>query len=1011
MSCRTASTLRPFRVPTGDESLSANSGQTELTRHPTKAFKMLGRAVDNYQPAAPKREPSIASQVVASQKSSPAAQKSVDTMLKGAAASKNRGSIGGWAEPTTNARPFNRTISGSSFKSIPGTYSTEDKRPYSTMNQNDNPAATQDPIQKVRSWDAGHHDMGVPGLFANARENAPGRSLNVIDLEADVVDLTQDEAPQKSHIPPPNKPSFEVQIGMDEDFGSDSEIDLDVEYALPLPKKPTEPLQPVSVNRDSTQMLPPEPITTSRGLPIPSSATGWSSSPVSHWEAPSLKPTTMQAVQQQRSAPPPSSEPSIDANPRPAKRRTTPWAKRESEMSQRSDTSNQPYKAARLFYTTHQETPRIVESQHFEAPEFSGPYCHRCQGNGHVMPACPHNNKNTPQPPPAPDTFTPLPKDEKPPWNATAGTMREQQKAFKEQQRLKKAGRSKGAIEDLFGGEKKKMESSKRLRPAEIFLSKEQQNVLNLVTAQKKSVFFTGSAGTGKSVLMRAIISDLQRTYRQTPENVAVTASTGLAACNIGGVTLHSFAGIGLGKESVPELVKKIMRNNKAKQRWLKCKVLVIDEISMVDGELFDKLEGIARLVKKNARPFGGIQLVVTGDFFQLPPVPDFGSGRNIRFAFDADTWQTSVHHTIGLTEVFRQRDPGMSILHSIISILLTMLPVFANMLNEMRLGKIPDSTLKAFRSLDRPLPPSTIDPTELFPTRNEVDRSNTHKMAALKGKGKLYVAEDGGTIKDKQQLDRLLANIMAPKMIELKKGAQVMLIKNMDEGLVNGSLGRVTRFATEQAFGMFVEGKISELYDSEDEQQAQLSQEAKRRIRAFGGINPANSTKTQEQRWPVVAFVLADGTERELLVQPEDWKVELPNGEVQAQRRQLPLILAWALSIHKAQGQTLERVKVDLKKVFENGQAYVALSRATTQEGLWVKNFNAKAVMAHPRVGEFYESLYSVNKALKHPTVKQKPKETGEVPDDVIVAGMGGGGGAQDEWDEDEEAFRLTYG
>jgi len=151
----------------------------------------------------------------------------------------------------------------------------------------------------------------------------------------------------------------------------------------------------------------------------------------------------------------------------------------------------------------------------------------------------------------------------------------------------------------------------------------------------------------------------LRRRHARDPDRIAVTASTGLAACNIGGITLHSFAGIGLGRESVDQLVKKIKRNNKAKTRWLRTKVLIIDEISMVDGDLFDKLEGVARSLKNNGRPFGGIQLVVTGDFFQLPPVPD--GGKLVKFAFEANTWNTSVDHTIGLTQIFRQKDPGMA--------------------------------------------------------------------------------------------------------------------------------------------------------------------------------------------------------------------------------------------------------------------------------------------------------------------------------------------------------------
>lgn len=254
------------------------------------------------------------------------------------------------------------------------------------------------------------------------------------------------------------------------------------------------------------------------------------------------------------------------------------------------------------------------------------------------------------------DMATPYAKDKRQkkdkdlyPWNTTASAVKEQQKKHREE--AKKIRNVEGTEDSVS-----KAKSTQK-RPARVFLSDEQQHVLELVIEKKKSVFFTGSAGTGKSVLMREIISSLRKKYSREPDRVAVTASTGLAACNVGGVTLHSFAGIGLGKEEVPELVKKIKRNQKAKHRWMRTKVLVVDEVSMVDGELFDKLESIARQIRNNARPFGGIQLVITGDFFQLPPVPE--NNRVAKFAFDAATWSTSVEHTIGLHHVFRQKDPS----------------------------------------------------------------------------------------------------------------------------------------------------------------------------------------------------------------------------------------------------------------------------------------------------------------------------------------------------------------
>ncbi|KAL1844399.1 hypothetical protein VTJ49DRAFT_78 [Mycothermus thermophilus] len=507
-----------------------------------------------------------------------------------------------------------------------------------------------------------------------------------------------------------------------------------------------------------------------------------------------------------------------------------------------------------------------------------------------------------------------------------------------------------------------------------INLSAEQQYVKTLVVDRGQSVFFTGPAGTGKSVLMRAIIHDLKKKYARDPERVAVTASTGLAACNIGGMTLHSFAGIGLGKEDVNTLVKKIRRNPKAKTRWAKTKVLIIDEVSMVDGELFDKLSQIGRIIRNNGRPWGGIQLVITGDFFQLPPVPEgAGKERESKFAFDAATWSMSIDHTIGLTEVFRQRDPGM--------------------LNEMRLGKISDETVRSFQALSRPLTfDDGIEVTELFPTRQEVDSSNQRRLKALTGKVYRYDAIDTG---DPKIRDRLLANMMAPPSIELKKGAQVMLIKNMDDTLVNGSLGTVVGFMTEATFEM-----KAGIDDSE------MESDAKRRVRAFTNAL-SESSKTDNKEYPVVAFHNVDGVQRQILCVPEDWKVELPTGEVQAARKQLPLILAWALSIHKAQGQTLERVKVDLGKVFEKGQAYVALSRATTKQGLQVLNFQKSRVMAHPRVVEFYNKLYSAEAALKKKaagsitsyTVKQPVPADGSARNPVSLL------------DEDEEETMTAYG
>ena len=213
--------------------------------------------------------------------------------------------------------------------------------------------------------------------------------------------------------------------------------------------------------------------------------------------------------------------------------------------------------------------------------------------------------------------------------------------------------------------------------------------------------------------------------------------------------------------------------------------------------------------------------------------------------------------------------------------------------------------------------------------------------------------------MQDVTQRDKLLSNCMAPPSITLKKGAQVMLIKNIDETLVNGSVGKVIAFMDEKTFEIYHEDEdgFQAMNGSDDERMTS----SRKKLKDLIAKDMPGST---QRKWPLVRFAIADGSSRDLLCQPEQWNIELPSGEIQASRLQVPLILAWALSIHKAQGQTLDRVKVDLGKIFEKGQAYVALSRATCQEGLQVNRFDPKKVMAHDRVRTFYNGLYAVNEA-----------------------------------------------
>ncbi|QSZ37191.1 hypothetical protein DSL72_009285 [Monilinia vaccinii-corymbosi] len=748
--------------------------------------------------------------------------------------------------------------------------------------------------------------------------------------------LSRDGAFQET----PNS-SFDFVQFNEDDLSDDDKIDFDIDYALPA--------QPLSTN--TSMPAPPKP--TRPTIPS-SSAQTWSSSPPSHKETP---PGALKRREREKLAAQSAIVIEDDEMP-PSKRRTLPWVDRKSQQD-------------KVFYRQEK-----VKQSGFQVTGGSSatPACIKRNEARHYTTECPTIGKGDP------NTLYFTQEDKTTHWMTNAKTIADGKKLARERSKRRTDDAEKAAAHG----------HSKTAKLAPMQLTDEQARVKDLVVDHGKSVFFTGSAGTGKSVLMRSIIAALKKKYVRDGDRVAVTASTGLAACNIGGVTLHSFGGIGLGKEDVPTLIRKIKKNNKAKLRWTRTKVLIIDEISMVDGDLFDKLEEIARGMRNNGRPFGGIQLVITGDFFQLPPVPDsHQKSRGVKFAFDAVTWGTAIHHTIGLTQVFRQKDP-----------------VFANMLNEMRLGKVSQDTIKAFAGMKRAINyEDDLTATELFPTRNEVENSNTSRLRSLHGKSYRFEAIDSGSITDLGVRDKLLSNMMAPKSIELKKGAQVMLIKNMDDGLVNGSLGKVVAFMSEKSF---------EIYDSNpdilnEKENSDAEEEHKRqsdlaKFKQSNFLFPSTGISSNGRLFPLVRFSIPDGTIRDLLVQPEEWKIELPNGEVQAQRTQLPLILAWALSIHKAQGQTLERVKIDLKKVFENGQAYVALSRATSQAGLEVQNFDPKKVMAHPRVAEFYNSLYSVNQALAHPRVAKA--DPPKVPKDPIKPFMD-----DPFFDEDEEEMASRLG
>ena len=447
------------------------------------------------------------------------------------------------------------------------------------------------------------------------------------------------------------------------------------------------------------------------------------------------------------------------------------------------------------------------------------------------------------------------------------------------------------------------------------------------LTAVKKgrNIFLTGAGGTGKSHTIRAIIE-------WASLRVAVTAMTGCAAlllnydtCKVKAKTLHSWAGIGLGKGSPSELAEAVKRSKHATKRWIQAQLLIVDEISMMTPGLLERLDYVARQVRKQPDTrFGGLQIVFAGDFCQLPPI---GSATAM-FAFESPLWSTLIDETHNLTQIVRQADP-----------------VFQKILTEARLGDLSPESLAILQSrkgLDWSNPAMEIRPTLLYARNIDVDKINRLNMEALEGERRIYEVktcqmESGFRSKSKSKyinpndvtvqaaLTKLDQDAPYLQSLELCEGAQVMLLTNLDQagGLVNGSRGIIT------------------------------------------GFGPTG---------PMVRFL---NQKEPVLIERASWW--LPSEETDKNkvgRTQIPLRIAYAITIHKSQGATLDSALVDIgSNTFEYGQAYVALSRCRSLEGLYVWNLSPHMILCHPTVKRFYQDLASLSSAsLASPTSPDHP-------------------------------------
>ena len=426
-------------------------------------------------------------------------------------------------------------------------------------------------------------------------------------------------------------------------------------------------------------------------------------------------------------------------------------------------------------------------------------------------------------------------------------------------------------------------------------LSKEQREAFNAIM-EGESIFLTGPGGTGKSYLIKYIVEEIPK---QTGKIVAVTAMTGCAALLLGrfAKTLHSWAGIGLGKLPAHILAQNIRKVPPLAKRWRDTHILILDEVSMLTPLLLETLDEIAKILRRSQRPFGGLQVVFVGDFLQLPPISKDGV---TRFAFESHIWTSLIKKTIHLTRIFRQEHSG-----------------FQTILDEARTGSLSKESLAILESrINQDYKEEKIQPTILFTRRVDVEEINTSHLDKLPGISKTFTATTGPSKHPPSEImatvQKMDKDAMYIPTLTLKEGAQVMLVTNLDieAGLCNGSRGVIVGFQ-------------------------------------------------ETTNWPIVMFK----TETRV-IEPHVWESD---HSPPITRQQIPLRLAYALTIHKAQGATLDCALIDIgPSTFEYGQAYVALSRVRNLEGLYIFDVCPRAFRAHPLVKSFYDGTYKPSEPVK---------------------------------------------
>ncbi len=418
-----------------------------------------------------------------------------------------------------------------------------------------------------------------------------------------------------------------------------------------------------------------------------------------------------------------------------------------------------------------------------------------------------------------------------------------------------------------------------------------QEQALNILKTGA-NVFLTGEPGAGKTHTVNNFVGYL----RSCDVEPAITASTGIAATHIGGMTIHSWSGIGIKTKLDKYDLDKIASSEYIVKRVNRTKVLIIDEISMLSANMLNMLDLVCREIKQNGEPFGGIQIILVGDFFQLPPIvkndyekenKQISLTAEVRlpriFAYDSGAWQRARLVACYLTEQHRQDDNN-----------------FLSLLSGIRANNFSQEHLKHLnkRQMDyNDMPEETEKITKLFSHNVDVNRVNNNELAKLKGETKNFRMTESG---NEKLVEVMKKGCLSPEKLELKIDAVVMCTKNnQKEHFVNGTLGVVIGFDEFSGYPI---------------------------IKNRNGMN--------------------------ITIAPMDWTVE-ENGKIRAQITQVPLRLAWAMTVHKSQGMSLDAAVMDLSQVFEYGQGYVALSRVRRLSGLYLLGINEQALKVHPEILE----------------------------------------------------------